>query len=155
MADEQKTTVIIAVDGSEHSKSAIAYYVNRIHRPGNHVVLSHVIELPDVSHARESHMSPALLRELWEEEMGKSTEIEKKYQEWMKGHGIADVKIRLEGGLKAGQVICRVADEEHACMIVTGTRGLGTIRRTILGSVSDYLIHHSNCPVVVCRHSTD
>lgn len=37
-------------------------------------------------------------------------------------------------------------------MIVTGTRGMGKVRRTILGSVSDYLVHHAHCPVVVCRY---
>lgn len=34
-----------------------------------------------------------------------------------------------------------------------GSRGLGTIRRTILGSVSDYVVHHANVPVVVCPPS--
>merc|ERR1719394_2365613 len=37
-------------------------------------------------------------------------------------------------------------------MVVVGTRGTGKVRRTILGSVSDYLVHHAHCPVVVCRH---
>ena len=37
-------------------------------------------------------------------------------------------------------------------MIITGARGMGKVRRTILGSVSDYLVHHSICPVIVCRH---
>ena len=48
--------------------------------------------------------------------------------------------------------IIRVADEEGATMIVTGTRCLGEARRKLLGSVSEYLIHNSNIPVVVCRH---
>lgn len=46
-------------------------------------------------------------------------------------------------------------DEVKATYVVTGTRGQGKIRRTILGSVSDYIVHHSPVPVVVARHSKD
>ena len=56
---------------------------------------------------------------------------------------------------KPGEAICRIADEEKAAVIVCGTRGLGTIRRTIMGSVSDYIVHHSHVPVLVCRHKHD
>jgi nucleotide-binding universal stress UspA family protein len=36
-------------------------------------------------------------------------------------------------------------------MVVMGTRGQGTVRRTIMGSVSDYVAHHSKVPVLVFR----
>ena len=52
---------------------------------------------------------------------------------------------------KPGEVICNIAAEESAVMIITGTRGMGKMRRTILGSVSDYLVNHAICPVMVCR----
>lgn len=52
---------------------------------------------------------------------------------------------------KPGEVICQVADETAAIMIITGTRSLGKMRRTILGSVSDYLVSHAACPVMVIR----
>ncbi len=52
---------------------------------------------------------------------------------------------------KPGEAIIATAAEYKADLIVTGTRGMGTIRRTIMGSVSDYLVHHAHCPVVVCR----
>ena len=52
----------------------------------------------------------------------------------------------------AGEAIVNVAQEEHVSMIVMGTRGLGTLRRTILGSVSEYVLHHAHCPVAVCSH---
>ena len=68
---------------------------------------------------------------------------------------IHDVKMRAEGGLKPGQVLCSAAVEEKAIMIVMGTRGMGKIRRTILGSVSDFVVHHASCPVVVCRQARD
>lgn len=60
-------------------------------------------------------------------------------------------KIRAEPGNKPGETIVKVAEEEKATMIVMGTRGLGKVRRTIMGSVSDYVVHHAHCPVVVCR----
>jgi nucleotide-binding universal stress UspA family protein len=34
-------------------------------------------------------------------------------------------------------------------LIVTGSRGWGPIRRVALGSLSDRLIHHASCPVLV------
>lgn len=52
---------------------------------------------------------------------------------------------------KPGEVICQIADEVCAAMIITGTRGMGKVRRTILGSVSDYLVNRASCPVMVCR----
>ena len=59
------------------------------------------------------------------------------------------ISTRVERGLKPGQVIVRVANETDASMVVMGSRGMGTIRRTILGSVSDYVVHHCSKPVVV------
>lgn len=58
--------------------------------------------------------------------------------------------LRLSG--EAGHAIVKAAEAEGASCIVTGTRGQGKIRRTILGSVSDYILHHSHVPVLICRH---
>jgi nucleotide-binding universal stress UspA family protein len=51
-----------------------------------------------------------------------------------------------------GEVIIKVSKEENASIIVSGTRGMGTIRRTFLGSVSDYIIHHAHIPVLVIMY---
>ena len=52
---------------------------------------------------------------------------------------------------RPGEVVCHIAEEVSAVMIITGTRGMGKVKRTILGSVSDYLVNHAICPVMVCR----
>nr|XP_022295900.1 uncharacterized protein LOC111105802 isoform X2 [Crassostrea virginica] len=62
--------------------------------------------------------------------------------------------VRSTHASKPGEGIINVAKELNACMIVTGSRGHGKIRRTLLGSVSDYLIHHADIPVLVCRHQS-
>jgi len=48
-----------------------------------------------------------------------------------------------------GVAICRHAEEIGAAVIVLGTRGHGGLRRAVLGSVSDYVVRHATCPVLV------
>jgi nucleotide-binding universal stress UspA family protein len=38
-----------------------------------------------------------------------------------------------------------------ADLLAVGTRGNGGFTEVLLGSVSQYLVHHSNCPVLVVR----
>jgi nucleotide-binding universal stress UspA family protein len=49
------------------------------------------------------------------------------------------------------QEIVRVAEEIGAGLIVMGSRGLGGVRRALMGSVSDSVIRHAHCPVMVVR----
>ena len=48
-----------------------------------------------------------------------------------------------------GELILRSLDKYHGTAVVMGTRGFGIVRRTILGSVSQYVITHSHVPVTV------
>jgi nucleotide-binding universal stress UspA family protein len=50
-----------------------------------------------------------------------------------------------------GMVICDIATERSARAIVMGSRGRGRIKRALLGSVSDYVVRNSPCPVVITR----
>jgi nucleotide-binding universal stress UspA family protein len=45
----------------------------------------------------------------------------------------------------------RFAEDEHADLIVLGSRGLGRLRRALLGSVSDSVVRYAHCPVLVVR----
>ena len=56
---------------------------------------------------------------------------------------------KLEQG-KPGEKICEVALKDKVKFIVLGSRGMGAIRRTVLGSVSTYVIHHTKIPVIFC-----
>jgi nucleotide-binding universal stress UspA family protein len=47
--------------------------------------------------------------------------------------------------------IVRFAEDLHADLIVLGSRGLGSLRRALLGSVSDSVVRHAHCPVLVVR----
>lgn len=49
----------------------------------------------------------------------------------------------------AGPAICDHAEAVGALAIVIGSRGHGGIARAVLGSVSDHVVRHAPCPVVV------
>jgi nucleotide-binding universal stress UspA family protein len=47
--------------------------------------------------------------------------------------------------------IVRVAEKERVDLIVLGSRGMGGFKRLLLGSVSDGVLHHAHCPVLIVR----
>ena len=58
-------------------------------------------------------------------------------------------KLYKEEHSRPGEVICKLAEDKKAQFIVMGSRGMGILRRTFLGSVSDYCVHHAHCPVAI------
>ena len=48
--------------------------------------------------------------------------------------------------------IVDLAEELGVGLIVMGSRGLGGVRRTLMGSVSDSVVRHAHCPVLVTTH---
>ena len=51
----------------------------------------------------------------------------------------------------AGEAIVEAAEAESADLIVVGTHERGAVGRLFLGSVSDYVVRHARCPVMVVR----
>jgi nucleotide-binding universal stress UspA family protein len=69
-------------------------------------------------------------------------------------------RVKAAGGtvagshLRMGEVameIVALAEALHAGLIVMGSRGLGGVRRALMGSVSDSVVRHAHCPVLVVR----
>ena len=50
-----------------------------------------------------------------------------------------------------GQTLVESAREENVFAIVMGTRGLSKLKKALLGSTSDFLLAHSEIPVIVVR----
>jgi nucleotide-binding universal stress UspA family protein len=52
-----------------------------------------------------------------------------------------------------GDSIAAAAEAEDADLVVVGTRGRSGAERMFLGSVSDHVVRHAECPVLVVRPS--
>jgi nucleotide-binding universal stress UspA family protein len=64
------------------------------------------------------------------------------------GADVAQAHLR-EG--RAAPEIVALAEDIEARLIVIGSRGRGGIRRALMGSVSDSVVRHAHCPVLVVR----
>ena len=60
------------------------------------------------------------------------------------------VAMRRETG-HAAQTILKIAKAEHFDLIAVGSRGLGTFKALLLGSVSSPVARHASCSVLVAR----
>lgn len=49
------------------------------------------------------------------------------------------------------QKIVEIAQQEQADLILMGSRGMGGFKSLLLGSVSDAVLHHAPCPVLIVR----
>lgn len=47
--------------------------------------------------------------------------------------------------------ICRLAKEENFDLIIMGNRGLGGVKGYLMGSVSNRVVRHASCPVMIVR----
>ena len=50
-----------------------------------------------------------------------------------------------------GPLITKLAQEWEANLIVLGRRGIGSVSEMLLGSVSNYVLHHAACSVLVVQ----
>jgi nucleotide-binding universal stress UspA family protein len=152
------SNILIAIDASKHSDYAVKWYAEHIHQPHYSVLLLHVAETDAEPAFYGRAMSPP--KDDWEVIANKLRQKEPifsmgaKHTRTLKQHGVAEVRFECVYG-KPGEILVRRAAKDGCLLIVIGSRGLGSIRRTVMGSVSTYVLHHSKVAVAVCANNND
>ena len=145
--------VLVATDGSPSSIAA-ARAASELLRSADQVTLVSVLtEVPgdDAGGFEGSVFSPGEQDELWKKELAEAGE---ELERTAAALTTAKIDKRIEVGDVAG-TICRVAADVHADVIVVGSHGRGAIERILLGSVSEQVVRHAPCPVLVVRPAPD
>ncbi|PAA80652.1 hypothetical protein BOX15_Mlig004291g4, partial [Macrostomum lignano] len=141
--------VLIAVDGSSHSQNAFDWYRTNLATPGEDVILFHTGSLPNYLMAPTGiSASDSDVQRANESLRKRVAQLEESMMEQCKRHSM-QCRWKYADSLSPGPAVVDASAEEKADLVVMGTRGLGTIRRTILGSVSEFVSSHSRRPVVV------
>ncbi|XP_059161456.1 stress response protein NhaX-like [Physella acuta] len=142
--------VVIPLDSSKHSEYCLDFYIKHLHKDGNKVYTCYVADYFGDVGIMEGP-SPGRIHELEEKDKEKAAAIEAEVTEIFSANKIDGSFVRLHAK-EAWHKILEYSKSVSANMIVMGSRGLGKIRRTILGSVSESVVHHSDIPVLVCKH---
>jgi nucleotide-binding universal stress UspA family protein len=90
---------------------------------------------------------PAGSQELLDKE---AKELLEAQLERMREAGSSVTEAHLMSGRADEEIIVR-AEQVGADLVVVGSRGLGGIRRALMGSVSDSVVRHAHCPVLLVR----
>jgi nucleotide-binding universal stress UspA family protein len=138
-------TILLAVDGSREASAAADMAVELADRMGSELHVVHVGEVKPVYHP-ERHGYLARYEELQE---GTQRLLEEQIEQIDAAGGKVS-GTHLEMGRPDEEIVV-LAEEIRAGLIVTGSRGLGGIRRALMGSVSDSVVKHAHCPVMVVR----
>ena len=140
--------VVVGIDGSSHSGSAVAFAADMASRAGVPLVVLSAWHLP-----RHGPLSAAWSLTGKDENRSKA---EAAARELLDG-----VVERLRATHPRLTVIGRVVEGDaglmlaqasrRAGLLVVGSRGLGGFRGLLLGSVSHHVVHDATCPVAVVR----
>jgi nucleotide-binding universal stress UspA family protein len=141
-------TLLLCTDGSETALHALVAGM-RVLGGGHRVVIATVIEPGDPTLVAGTGMAAGVMSasEFERLEHQRVEDARMTLEEARSTLGLSDAETMIVTG-SAGRSLCELAESLDASVIVMGTRGLGGIRRALLGSVSDHVVRNAPCPVL-------
>jgi nucleotide-binding universal stress UspA family protein len=148
------TRILLATDGSEEATLAAQTAIDLANKTGSELHVVYADMLPYSTALYEGYQAGVDAGAYLQDESEELTR---------RGQGRLDEqvrKIKAAGGsvaqahFRIGRTdaeITALAEEIGAGLIVVGSRGLGGLRRAMMGSVSDSVVRHAHCPVMVVR----
>lgn len=125
------TKTVLTTDGSPEAGQATEMAVTLSDESDSKPHVVHVGQVPSAYAASESEI------------------LDYNFREEIREHASREAAERLE------EIILKIEDggteEIGAGMMVVGSRGYGPRRRALMGSVSDSVVRHAHCPVLVVR----
>ncbi|MEY9810690.1 nucleotide-binding universal stress UspA family protein [Streptomyces albogriseolus] len=141
--------VLLAADGSPAGNAAASFAFTEAELRGAPLTAMHVWNTWSEPTPYEAPGDPlSVVVDLDQLELRHRRLLEDAMRPWMAAHPEVVVQPRLERG-RVRQALLEAT--RGAQLVVAGARGHGGVAGMLLGSVSQALLHHADCPVTVVR----
>lgn len=139
--------ILVGVDGSKESLDAAHFAQGLAEQTGARVTYAFALEPPQVIPVGplSGYVTTSVPRS--EEDLEKARRF---LDALVAERPAVKASSRVELG-EPSDALCEVAGQLGVDLLVVGARGHGAGRRFLLGSVSDRVVHHAPCPVLVVR----
>ena len=143
------TQILLATDGSKEARHAAQAAAELSKDTGSEVHIAYV--LPSPRELRGHHVySQDVMRSVLEQAEGEAHSFLEDQAERLRASGGKVAKTHLRAG-EPDKEIVKLSEELGVGTIVIGSRGLGALKRALMGSVSESVVRHAHCPVFVVR----
>ena len=143
--DSAVKKILVPYDGSEQAQQAVKRAAHIARLQGATLMLLMVVDLnAEVAAFERVNVDGYMPAELKEGAYKEIAKIQREMPEDI------HVNSTVELGSPA-ETIVETAEDEGYDLIVMGSRGLGRFEGFLMGSVSQYVLQHVHCPVLVVR----
>lgn len=140
-----KEKILVAVDGSDNSKRALAKAKQHSELVGGEITILTVVDPISIGIFRYSELSQQdydMLKGVGESVLAESLEKINKNSD--------EVRTILKKGSPADEILKEVEDGNYD-LIVMGCRGFSAFSKSILGSVSQKILNHTDTDVLIVK----
>jgi nucleotide-binding universal stress UspA family protein len=139
--------ILFPTDGSDTSKKGLTYVKNLALKFGSEVVVLYVYEFNLLIGGFE--INPTSIVELEQNLQKRGEEILDEAKKELEDMGVTSSTAMLEG--EPGTEIVKYLEDNDFDLLVIGSHGTGAVKSFLIGSTSNYIIHHTKCPTLIIQ----
>jgi len=149
--------ILVAVDGSEHSKKALVYAIELTKKFDGKITIVNVYStvvpqtqpIDGLSTPAMSGTSAALAAKIAEDAKLRGEQVLMEAE-----RSAMELGVQVEKVLREGDAVNEIVAEAKAGnfnLVVVGHRGMSKLRELLLGGVSEGVSHKAPCPVLIVK----
>jgi nucleotide-binding universal stress UspA family protein len=153
--------ILVAIDASTVTDQVVDQAIAMAQATHAHLILLHVLSPFD-----QAYPSPVFpsIDAVYPSMHGEAVKAYMHHWQTYEQEGLALLRSRLDQARQAGvgaeinqsignpgRIICEMAHTSQADLIMIGRRGLAGLSEFLLGSVSNYVLHHAPCSVLTVQ----